>query len=69
MNLRIYMKCGKCKRYTLPCFDEVSATSTTSLDMRNWLEMANQCPSCRSTQWQLCIEPVHVEQVVEAAQP
>ena len=67
MNLRIYLKCGRCKKYTLPCFDNVAATSSTSLDIRNWLKLADKCPGCGSNGWHLCIEPVQVpEQVIDA---
>lgn len=38
-------------------FDNISPTATISIDVRNWLELADSCPGCQSKQWQMIIEP------------
>lgn len=67
MDLCIYMRCGKCKRYQLPVHERIAATCIIMLDIRNWLETASTCPGCQSTHWQLYIEPAKDVQVVESS--
>lgn len=66
MNLHIYLKCGKCQRYQLNMFDNVSANSRIRIDLHNWLELADSCPGCESKEWQMIIEPQAATTIIES---